>query len=84
MLTKTHLQTLRRSPVDKTRIAKAVELAGITQLALSRDLRFPQSYVCDVARGRFRTITVKNARKFASYFNCRIEDLFPTDNDAPA
>ena len=34
-------------------------------------------HVSDVARRRYRTITVENARKFARYFGCSIEDLFP-------
>ena len=34
-------------------------------------------YVSDVARQRYRTITVENARKFANYFGCSIADLFP-------
>ena len=36
-----------------------------------------QAYVSDVASQRHRTITVANAWKFAAYFGCRIEDLFP-------
>ena len=31
----------------------------------------------DVARQRYRTTTVENARKFADYFGCSIADLFP-------
>ncbi len=52
-------------------------LTGVTQVNLAKALGLTQPYVSDVARGRYRTITVENARKFASYFGCRIEDLFP-------
>jgi len=38
---------------------------------------FVQPYVAQVMGGRFRTITVENARKFAEFFGCNIEDLFP-------
>ena len=46
-------------------------------MTLAKALRLTQPYVSDVARGRYRTITVENAWKFAAYFGCRIEDLFP-------
>ena len=52
-------------------------LAGVKQVTLAKALRLTQPYVSDVARGRYRTITVENAWKFAAYFGCRIEDLFP-------
>ena len=52
-------------------------LAGVKQVTLAKALRLTQPYVSDVARGRCRTITVENAWKFAAYFGCRIEDLFP-------
>jgi DNA-binding XRE family transcriptional regulator len=84
MLTKTNIQTLRRLPSGESRIKKAAELSGITQTALARDLGFPTSYVCDVSQRRFRTITVANAFKFARYFNCAIEDLFPDEAQGAA
>ena len=40
-----------------------------------------QAYVSDVARERHRTITVDNAHRFASYFGCRIDDLFPAPQE---
>ena len=39
-----------------------------------------QAYVSDVVHCRYRTITVVNARRFARYFGCSVEDLFP-DSD---
>ena len=58
-------------------MAKAMALSGVTQVIVAKALGLTQPYVSDVARGRYRTITVENARKFASYFGWRIEDLFP-------
>ena len=55
----------------------AISLAGVTQVALAQALGLSQPYVSDVARQRYRNITVNNARRFADYFGCRIEDLFP-------
>lgn len=77
-LTPPKLKALRQAPADSgNRLAAATQLAGVTQAELSRAIAMPQQYVNDVARGRYHTITVENARKFAEYFGCSIEDLFP-------
>ena len=59
------------------RIAKAVELAGCTLVEVQRGTGLSYPYISDVSRGRFQTITVDNAHKFAEFFGCAIEDLFP-------
>ena len=46
-------------------------------MALAKALGLSQPYVSDVFRRRYRTITVATAQKFAQYFGCCIEDLFP-------
>ncbi len=76
MLTSQQLTILRSEP-GTNRVAKAISLAGVTQVTVARALGLPQPYISDVARQRYRTITVENARKFARYFGCSIEDLFP-------
>ena len=76
MLSKEQLAVLRSEP-GANRVAKAMSLAGVTQTVLAKALGLTQPYVSDVARGRYRTITVENARKFAQYFGCSIDDLFP-------
>ena len=76
MLNEEQLATLR-SESGLNRVAKAISLAGVTQVTIAKKLGLPQPYVSDVARCRYRTITVENARKFARYFGCSIEDLFP-------
>ena len=81
MLSKKQLAVLRadlESP-GPNRVASAISLARVTQGAVARALGLPQPYISDVARGRYQTITVRNARKFAEYFGCAIEDLFPTE-----
>ena len=75
-LTEQQLAVLRSEPGSNC-VARAMALTGVTQVDLAKALGLTQPYVSDVARGRYRTITVENARKFASYFGCRIEDLFP-------
>lgn len=55
-----------------------MRLIGVTQAALSEAIHESQPYISDVVRGRYQTITVAKARKFAEYFGCAIEDLFPS------
>ena len=76
MLTEQQLAILRVEP-GANRVAKAISLAGVTQVTLAEAIGLSQPYISDVARGRYRTITVEHARKFADYFGCSIEDLFP-------
>lgn len=82
MLSEQQLVTLRSGPAAN-RVAKATSLAGVTQTVLAEAVGLTQSYVSDVARGRYRTITVDNARKFARFFGCGIEDLFPAPDEEP-
>ncbi len=56
---------------------EAISVAGVTQVTVADAVGLPQPYVSDVARQRYPTITVENARKFADYFGCSIADLFP-------
>ena len=83
MLTRAQLGILRSEP-GSNQLAKAISLAGVTQLAIAKALSLSPTYVSDVAHQQHKTITVKNARKFAQYFGCTIEDLFPADGDEAA
>ena len=82
MLTEQQLAILRVEPGN--RVAKAISLAGVRQMVVAEALGLSQPYVSDVVRQRYRTITVDNARKFADYFGCYIEDLFPPSGTAAA
>lgn len=79
LLTTRHLKELRDAPAvsGANRVARAIELAQVTQLEIAAATGLPQPYISDVARNRYQTITVENAHKFADYFGCSIEDLFP-------
>lgn len=66
------------------KVAKAIELAEVTQTEVAVATGLPQPYISDVARGRYSTITVENAHKLADYFGCTIEDLFPAKEGAVA
>ena len=76
MLTKQQLEIVRSEP-GPNRMARAMGLTRVTQTTLANAIGLSQPYVSDVIRGRYRTITVANARKFANFFGCSIEDLFP-------
>lgn len=81
MLTENQLARLRAATVTpgSNRLGLAMSLMGVSQATVAGAVGVPQPYVSDVVRGRYRTITVANARRFARYCGCRIEDLFPMD-----
>lgn len=76
-LTTRQIKELRETKTDGNRVGRAIELSDNTQLEIAAMTGLPQPYVSDVARNRYQTITVDNARKFADVFGCQIEDLFP-------
>lgn len=76
-LTAKQLRELRDSHTEGNRVGRAIDLADVTQLDVAGATGLPQPYISDVARNRYSTITVENAHKFAEYFGCQIEDLFP-------
>lgn len=73
------MRELRQADAAPTgnRLAKAMELAELTQAELAAALDLAQPYVSDVVRGRHSTITLENAYKFCDYFGCEVRDLFP-------
>lgn len=71
------LRELRATATEGNRVATAIDLARVTQIDVATGTGLPQPYISDVARNRYQTITVENARKFADFFGCQIEDLFP-------
>jgi len=81
MLSLRQITELRRKPflVGGNRLQAAIDLAGETQTSVARALGLSIAYVSDTARGRYQTITVDNAHKFAAHFGCAIEDLFPAN-----
>jgi hypothetical protein len=79
-LTRRQLDALRQAPVGPTgnRIAAVIDMLETTIVAVANGTALPYTYVSDVKAGRFQTITVEKAHKFADYFGCHIEDLFPS------
>ncbi len=80
MLEPTQIDTLRQTPVPESgnRVAIAVGLLGKTQREVARDLGMTDAQLSDVCRGRFRDQRLSTAQRFAGYFGCQVEDLFPS------
>ena len=77
-MTTEELDRLRRKECRTgNRLAAAFEIAKRSQADCVRETRFTAQYVSDMVRGRFQNISLDNARLFATWFGCAIEDLFP-------
>lgn len=76
MLTPRQLQLLRREPEAPNRLKAAMRLAGKTQIEVGAGTGFTQGMVSRIANTS-NGVTVATAARFATYFGCRIEDLFP-------
>jgi transcriptional regulator with XRE-family HTH domain len=76
-MTSTQLKQLRAASVDGNRLGLAFHLDERTQADCARATGFSAQYINDVKAGRIQNVTVENAHKFAEFFDCAIEDLFP-------
>lgn len=82
-LTKAQLRRLRASgAAHGNRIEAARRELRLTQLDMEAQSGIKQNYISAVERGNYRTVTVDSARKFADFFGCAIEDLFPAEESA--
>lgn len=78
MLTKDQVETLRRSRVKgRNRLAKAMELATVTQVQLEARTGLTQSYISRIKNGHYAGLPGETMRTLAEAFGCQIEDLFP-------
>jgi transcriptional regulator with XRE-family HTH domain len=60
------------------RLGAAFILDGRSQMECSRETGFSPQYISDVKAGRFDYPSLENAHRFASFFGCAIEELFPS------
>jgi transcriptional regulator with XRE-family HTH domain len=74
-LTSAQLATLRRVPGSRIRAAR--EMLRLTQVELCQLMDLPQSSLSALERNHYQHTTVARARRFAEFFGCPIEDLFP-------
>jgi transcriptional regulator with XRE-family HTH domain len=78
VLTKDNIETLRRSRIKgRNRLAKAMELAGLTQVQLAERSGLTQSYLSRIKNGHYSDLPGETMRALAETFGCAIEDLFP-------
>ncbi len=79
-MTPKQLKELRSRPRSGVgnQLAEAFSVTERSQADCVRETRFTAQYVSDMVRGRFQNISLDNAREFADYFGCAIEDLFPS------
>ena len=85
MLSKAQVEQLRRHRgADRNRLAKAMDLASVTQVQIATGTGFTQSFVSKVQNGQYSDLPGETMRTFASFFGCAIEDLFPARREAVA
>jgi transcriptional regulator with XRE-family HTH domain len=80
MLTAAQLAALRRSkPENRSRLAKAIELSGLTQVQIAEAVGSNQPRISSICAGRFGDsgLPIETVRPLADFFGCSIEDLFP-------
>ena len=77
-LTDKQIRVLRARPVgaNGNHLKAAMTLVDVTQQELAAATGLAQGYISNLATGK-HAVTVANAHKFAEYFGCAIEDLFP-------
>lgn len=78
MLSREQVETLKRSRTrGRNRVARAMELAELTQVVVAEKTGYTQSYVSRVKNGHYSDLPGETMRTFADLFGCAIEDLFP-------
>ncbi len=82
MLTPEQLDALRALPLagmpNKVEIALALVKAKQTDIVDAYPDALDATAVHRVVKGKYATLDVSLARKFAEFFGCTIEDLFPS------
>lgn len=76
MLTRKQLTILRRMPAPHgNRLREARKLAGKTQVEVAAAVGISQGALSDLERRA--NVMLATAQRLASYYGCRIEDVFP-------
>lgn len=71
------LKSLRKSK-SASRLREARSILGLTQEQLAEAVGVSQSSLSDLERQRYGGVTIDTAHRFAEFFGCSIEDLFPS------
>jgi transcriptional regulator with XRE-family HTH domain len=81
-LTSRQIRQLRSATGNRLRAART--LAGLRQVDVASQLGMSQSRLSDLERQRWASASLDTARRFAEYFGCAIEDLFPAREERVA
>jgi DNA-binding XRE family transcriptional regulator len=88
MLTPEQLEALRALPLagmpNKVDVALTLAKAKQSDIIKAYEDDLDSSSVHRVVNGKYTTLDLELARKFAAFFGCQIEDLFPSRLEAPA
>lgn len=78
-LTPEKLQALRAVPLEgmPNKVRLAMTLTGAKQVDIVEAIEMDASGVHRVVNGKYSALELDTARKFAEFFGCAIEDLFP-------
>jgi DNA-binding XRE family transcriptional regulator len=82
MLNALQLKALRASKVsNRNRLAKAMDLAGVTQVTLADAIQTTQSRISKVKRGQYGSagLPVGFCQRLAEFFGCTVDDIFPAE-----
>lgn len=79
-LTKEQVDALRSVPLgampNKVRLARTMLKLSQSEVAEANALSSPQ--LSDIERGGYVDVPLEKTRALATYFECQIEDLFPS------
>ena len=79
-LTPEQLTALRAVPISKqvpNRVHVAMALAGVNGAELAAGIGLSASSVSDIRNGKYESLKHPTVQRFADFFGCYIEDLFP-------
>ena len=78
-MTPEQIDALRSVPVGEStnRLRVAFAITERRQAEAVEALGIAASNMSDLVNGKYSAVTVETARKFAEFFGCAIEDLFP-------
>ena len=85
-LTPEQLEALRAMPLlgMPNKVEIALSLVGAKQADIVEDKDMDASSVHRVVKGKYSALELETSRKFAAFFGCQIEDLFPARVETPA
>lgn len=82
-LTSAQVEALRSVPIGPmpNRIRVALGMVNAKQAELAEETGQKPSNVSDIVNGKYSDLQIETARKYADFFGCAIEDLFPMRED---